>query len=98
MSNVRIIWDLEDDQDGNHWHIVVEGHGVSKEEVEEVLTAHGRGEATSRSSGQPIAFGWTSVGQYIAVVYEHVQDDPCVVYPITAYPVSPPGKGRRRKR
>jgi len=32
-----IIWDDEDDPDGNYWHICVEGHGLTREEVEEVL-------------------------------------------------------------
>lgn len=25
MDGLHIIWDLEDDPDGNYWHIVVEG-------------------------------------------------------------------------
>jgi hypothetical protein len=71
-----IIWDLEDDPEGNWWHIVVEGHGITAEEVQEVLEEH-HGESTlSRSSGQSLTFGWTSLGRYIAVVYEHVADDP----------------------
>ncbi len=37
MGRAVFIWDLEDDPEGNYWHISVEGHGVSGEEVEEVL-------------------------------------------------------------
>jgi hypothetical protein len=31
-----VIWDLEDDEDGNYLHIVVE-HGVSQDEVWDVV-------------------------------------------------------------
>ena len=41
MGDIQIIWDLEDDPDGNYWHIVVEGHGVTQDEVEEVLGTNG---------------------------------------------------------
>jgi len=37
MGRVAFIWDLEGDSEGNYWHICVEGHGVTREEVEEVL-------------------------------------------------------------
>jgi hypothetical protein len=33
MGQVAFIWDLEDNPDGNYWHICVEGHGVTWEEV-----------------------------------------------------------------
>jgi hypothetical protein len=87
---MQIIWDLEDDQDGNYWHIVVEGHGVTKDEVEEVLLDPDNPVVESRTSGQPMTFGWTSAGQYIVVVWEDALDDPRMIYPITAYPVPPP--------
>jgi hypothetical protein len=92
MAFATIIWDLEDDEDGNYWHIVVEGHGVSVDEVEEVLLDNrNQQDVISRTSGNPITFGWTSAGQYIAVVWELVSDDPKAIYPLTAYPVPPPG-------
>jgi hypothetical protein len=28
VAQVEFIWDLEDDPEGNYWHICVEGHGV----------------------------------------------------------------------
>ena len=37
VLDLAIIWDDEDDPDGNYWHICVEGHGLTREEVEEVL-------------------------------------------------------------
>jgi hypothetical protein len=41
--------------------------------------------STSRSSGRPIALGYTPSGQYIAVVYEELDDD--TVYRVTAFPI-----------
>jgi hypothetical protein len=98
MPRLTIIWDLEDDRDGNYWHICVEGHGIAREEVEEVLTLHYETLSRSRSSGQPVAFGWTSSGKYVTVVFENVSDDPATVYPITAYEVPVPEKNKRRKK
>jgi hypothetical protein len=99
MGRVAFIWDLEDDLQGNYWHICVEGHGVTREEVEEVLAESYETATRSRSSGQPAAFGWTASGKYLTVVFECVADDPLTVYPITAYEVPPPGPRKpRRKR
>jgi hypothetical protein len=77
-----IIWDLEDDPDGNVQHCAE--HGVTKEEVEEVLENPTDFEI-SRSSGRPVAFGETLVGRHLMVVYESV--DVGTVYPIPAYEV-----------
>ncbi|MCI0361704.1 MAG: hypothetical protein L0211_24735 [Planctomycetaceae bacterium] len=82
MPNWDIIWDLDDDPLGNVAHI--DEHGVTKDEVAEVL----RDPLTidvSRSSGNPIAFGITSSGRSLAVLFEQVDDDR--VYPLTAYDV-----------
>lgn len=95
MSDIQIIWDLEDDPKGNYWHIVEEGHGITREEVDEVLCNRRNHSEGSRSSNNWITFGWTSTGSYIAVLWEHVRDDPLTIYPVTAYPVPEP---RRRKR
>ncbi len=88
--DVQIIWDLEDDLDGNYRHIV-DGHDVTADEVDEVLLDRGNETETSRSSENSITFGWTSTGKFIAVVWEHVQDDPLTIYPVTAYPIPPRG-------
>jgi hypothetical protein len=98
MGRVAFIWDLEDDRDGNHWHICVEGHGVTREEVEEVVAGNYETATQSRSSGQPEAFGWTASGKYLTVVFEKVSNNPLTVYPITAYEVPPPRPRKRRKR
>jgi hypothetical protein len=89
MNDVQVIWDLPDDPDGNYVHII-DGHDVTVDEVEEVLRNPDSEGVVSRGSGQPAVFGWTSTGKYIFVVYELVLDEPYMVYPITAYPVSPP--------
>ena len=73
---------MDDDPNGNVRHIAE--HDVTKEEVEEVLENF-IGIETSRSSGRPVAFGETSTGRLIAVVYEEVDED--TVYPVTAYEV-----------
>lgn len=95
MDEPVIIWDLQDDADGNYVHIVTEGHGVTVEEVEEVLRNMANETVASDSSGYPATFGWTETGKHIIVVWEHVEDNPLTVYPITAYEVPP---RRRRKR
>jgi hypothetical protein len=98
VSRVAFIWDLEDDPDGDYWHICVEGHGVTREEVEEVVTANYEFATRSRSSGQPQAFGWSASGKYLTVVFERVCAGPLTIYPITAYEVPPLGRRTRRKR
>lgn len=102
MSGGQILWDLEDDPDGNVWHIR-EGHDVTLDEVEDVLLNTRNETTTSNSSGESVTFGWTSTGRYIAVVWQKVCDNPRIIRPITAYPVPVPrprgrghGKGKKR--
>ena len=82
MSFQRCLWDLDDDPNGNVAHIAE--HGISKEGVEDVLSSP-IGEDRSRTTGQPIVFGRTTHGEYIAVVYEVVDED--LAYPVTAFAV-----------
>lgn len=98
MPELSFIWDAEDDIEGNFWHICVEGHDVTREEVEEVVTNNYHAATRSRSSGEPEVFGWTTSGKYITVVFETVLYDPLTVYPITAYEVPPPGRGKKRRK
>ncbi len=93
MIDAEIIWDLDDDPDGNVWQIA--DHDVDVEEVEEVLRSQATRTGRSRSSGRPQAFGWTSTGRFITVIWEEVNDDPRMIYPVTAYEVTPP-QGRQR--
>jgi uncharacterized DUF497 family protein len=94
--DATIIWDLEDDEDGNVQH--VREHGVSIEEAEEVLLDPQSSRVLSRTSGLPTAFGWTSTGRDLAVVYELVDDDPLTFRPVTAYDVPPPGPQKKRRK
>jgi hypothetical protein len=99
MDPWQIVWDLEDDPEGNVQHILE--HDVTMDEVEEILLDPQNDTIISRESGNPITFGWTSTGKYLAVPWENVCDDPKMVYPLTAYPATPPrgkkhGKGRHR--
>ncbi len=93
MIDAQIIWDLDDDPEGNVQHIAE--HGVTVEEVEEVLHDPRTRTGRSRSSGRPEAFGETSTGKYITVIWDEVCDDPRMIYPITAYEVPRP-LGRQR--
>jgi len=77
-----VLWDMDDDPEGNVRHIAE--HGLTKEEIEDVLCGVHELD-TSRTSGRPIAFGFSSTGAYVCVVFEWVDDE--TVYPITAYPL-----------
>ena len=77
-----IIWDLDDDPDGNVQHC--EEHGITKVEVEEVFQ-NATDADVSHSSGRPVVFGDTNAGRHVMVVYEEIDDD--TVYPVTAYEV-----------
>lgn len=77
-----IIWDLDDDPDGNVQHCAE--HGITQDAVEEVLQ-NASDEDVSRSSGRPVVFGDTSTGRHLMIVYERIDAD--TVYPVTAYDV-----------
>lgn len=77
-----IIWDLDDDPDGNVQHIAA--HDLTKEEVEDVF-ANPEGRSISRSSGLPVLFGTTSTGRFIAVVFQEIDAD--TARPVKAYDV-----------
>ena len=89
LRDALIDWDDPDDAEGNTTHIAE--HDLTSDEVESTL----RDEATtfdvSRSSGRPIAFGFTDTGRFIAVVFEVMNlSDPLIIRPITAYEVAEP--------
>jgi hypothetical protein len=93
MPSVQIVWDLPDDPDGNVVHIGQ--HDVTVEEVEEVLQSSLSNTTESKSSTNRITFGFTTQGRYLAIVWEHVFDDPLTIYPVTAYDAPEP---RRRRK
>jgi hypothetical protein len=80
MAWLNVFWDLE--PRGNAEHVA--DHGLDLDEVEHVLRNPGEC-GVSRSSGRPMIFGYTPSGEYIAVVYEELDED--TVYPVTAFPV-----------
>lgn len=94
-----IWWDLDDEEGSRAEH--VGEHGVTKDEVEEILLNPANPTLTSRTSGEQITFGYTSAGRYLAIVWERVQDVPFTVFPITAYDAPEPRerryKGKRRR-
>lgn len=98
---VVVIWDLEQDPDGNYVHIVVE-HGVTQDEVDDVMSDPANPTTESDSSGRPITFGWTTTGRHLAVVWEHITDDPFTIKPVSAYdapaPAGSTGPKRKKKR
>ena len=86
LQDALIDWDDPDDETGNTTHIAE--HDLTPDEVDSVLFDENTMFDLSDSSGRPIAFGTTSTGRFIAVVFE-IQNlaDPLVVRPITAYEV-----------
>jgi hypothetical protein len=82
MGFMTVIWDLDDDPEGNVQHIAE--HDLTKEEVEEVL-AEPEGRGINRSSGLPLVCGTTSTGRFIAVVFQEIDVD--TVKPVTAFDI-----------
>jgi hypothetical protein len=94
---VGIIWDLEDDPEGNYVHIVVE-HEVTQDEVDDVMSDPTNPTTESDSSGRPITFGWTQTCRYLAVLWDLISDDPFTIKPVTAYDAPPPAERPGRKK
>jgi uncharacterized DUF497 family protein len=82
----QVIWDTE--PGGNVEHIAE--HGLTPEEVEEVLLDDTIPSEVSRSSGRPCKFGYTSTGKHIIVAWDEVCEDPLMIYPATAFEVPEP--------
>jgi len=83
--NVTIIWDLDDDDEGNVQHIAE--HGIEKDDIALVF-AGPISSSTSDSSRRPMVFGYTIDNRYIVVIYEQIDED--TVYPVTAFEVPEP--------
>jgi uncharacterized DUF497 family protein len=80
MVWLHVFWDLE--PGGNAEHVAE--HGLDMDEVEHVLR-NPTEYSTSRSTGRRMVFGYTPAGEYIAVVYEELDEG--TVYPLTAFPI-----------
>jgi hypothetical protein len=89
MLDALVDWDDEGDPHGNVQHIA--DHGLTVDEVEEVLRNPDSADGVSRSSGRPTKIGWTSTGKHVLVAYEVECEEPLVIYPVTAYEVAEPG-------
>lgn len=83
----EIVWDDDDDPDGNVRHIAE--HDLTPDEVESVLTNPVNRTILSRSSGRPMTRGETYTGRFIVVVWERLCDDPDLIRPVTAYEPDP---------
>jgi hypothetical protein len=84
--DAQVIWD--DEPGANVEHIA--SHGLTPEEVDDVLYNDALPTVYSDSSGDPGKFGHTRTGRYIFVVWKEYDEDPRVIYPITAYDVPDP--------
>lgn len=65
MRGFQVIWDDEDEPEGNVQHIAE--HGLTLEDVEHVLE-NPISEGASASTGRPCAFGFTASGDFIIVI------------------------------
>ena len=79
-------WDNEDDPRGNTRHIA--DHGLTTDEVEEVIYDPQSHPVRSRSSGRPALIGHTSSGKTIMVIYErHKEARVVIIRPVSAYEI-----------
>ncbi len=84
--DASVVWD--DEPGGNVEHVAE--HGLTPDEVDEVLLDDSLPTAYSASSNRPCKFGQTSTGKYIIVIWDELIDDPRMIYPVTAYEVPEP--------
>jgi uncharacterized DUF497 family protein len=84
MEFLSIVWD--DSDGGNVEHIA--SHGLTPDDVEEVLRDPRSTFERSRQSGLPIAFGYISGGRHILVAFAEIDEG--TIYPVTAYDVPEP--------
>ncbi|HEV3122845.1 MAG TPA: hypothetical protein VGY53_13115, partial [Isosphaeraceae bacterium] len=67
---------------------------VTQDEVEDVLSDRRNPTYRRKSDGRFQTFGWTTTGRHILVIWEEINDDPRMIYPVTAYPVEPSTRGQ----
>jgi uncharacterized DUF497 family protein len=81
-----IEWDGADVPRGNNRHIA--DHGLTVDEVEDVLYDPRSRPARSRSSHRPALIGETSTGKTIIVIYERSKDAGLtIIRPVSAYEI-----------
>jgi hypothetical protein len=84
--DATVIWD---DQPGANIDHVAE-HGLTPDEIDEVLLDDTIPVHHSASTGRPCKFGYISTGKHIIVVWDELSSDPLIIYPVTAYEVPEP--------
>ena len=81
-----VYWNFKSGKNVDH----VAQHGLTPDEVEEVLLDDTIATSSSRSTGRTCKFGWTSTGKHIIVIWVELNGDPEKILPVTAYEVFPP--------
>jgi len=84
--DISVVWD--DEPGGNVEHIAE--HGLTPDEVDGVLLDDSIPTAYSASSGRPCKFGYTYTRKHIIVMWDELNDDPRMIYPVSAYEVLEP--------
>ena len=79
--NKFVLWDLDDDPNGNVCHIPIDEH-LTKEDLEHAVQ-HATWIGVSRTTGSPISVGPTHDNRTLIVIYEEADED--VIRPITAW-------------
>jgi hypothetical protein len=95
MKIEGVIWDEDDDPDGNVAHIAE--HDITIDEVEDVLYNPRNTTGPSNHAGRMLTCGWTETDRFICVSWERAEDDPLIVKPVTAFDSNPPRSKRRGK-
>jgi uncharacterized DUF497 family protein len=94
MFQFSIIWDLEDDPDGNLQHCA--DHGVTPDDVDDVLqSSKSQTRPEKRFNNRWETIGLTREGRLVSVIWDQVVDDPLTIKPVTAFEVGERRKGRR---
>jgi len=79
----QLIWDLEEDPEGNIQHIL--DHGVTTEEVEDVLFNSANPAEFNPANGTMNTEGFTATGRLILVAWIWADQEAGIAQPITAY-------------
>lgn len=59
-------------------------HGIGRDDFETIVCNPDASDE-SRSTGRPVAFGWTADGRYVCCVFEMIASD--TVLPVTAFEI-----------
>ena len=88
-----VIWDEDDDVDGNVAHIAE--HDISVDEEEDILYDPRNVTGPSRHLGRMLTCGWTETGRFLCVAWERALNNPLIVKPVTAFDSNAPRSQRR---